>query len=51
MMWGMLTANLFMAKKKSSDLEDFPNTGFLSGLVDNISLREQSLVFMINLHG
>lgn len=51
MMWGMLTANLFMANKKSSELEDFRNTGFLSGLVDDISLREQSLVFMMNLHG
>lgn len=47
----MLTANLFMAMKKSLELEGFTNTGFLSGLMDDISLREQSLVFMMNLQG
>lgn len=51
MMWRILTANLFMATKKSSELDGFTNAGFLSGLIDDNSLREQSLVFMMNLHG
>lgn len=47
----MLTADLFMAVRKSSELKDFTNPDFLSSLLDDISLREQSLVFMMNLHG
>lgn len=47
----MLTADLFMAERKSSERKDFTNTDFLSSPMGDISLREQSLVFMMNLHG
>lgn len=47
----LFITNLFMAAWKSSEREAFTNTGFPSGLMADTSLREQSLVLMMNLHG